>query len=114
MGGRLGTGVTLEIVGSRRSRGGGLGTVRVEAGAVAEHGAGDVEQAVGHRAQGSGVAVAAGAQCLILGAAGRIALGGDASPVVGGVAQPVVGGQTAHHDHTAVPLSPRELHRQLG
>ena len=68
MGGRLGTGVTLAIVGSRRSRGGGLGTVRVEAGAVAEHGAGDVEQAVGHRAQGSGVAVAAGAQCLILGA----------------------------------------------
>ena len=58
--GRLGTGVTLEIVGPRHSRGGGLGTVRVEAGAVAEHGAGDVEQAVGHRAQSPGVAVAAG------------------------------------------------------
>ena len=33
---------------SRRSHGGGPGTVRVEADAVAEHGAGDIEQAVGH------------------------------------------------------------------
>ena len=33
---------------SRRPRGGGPGTMRVEADAVAEHGAGDVEQTVGH------------------------------------------------------------------
>ena len=46
---------------SRRSRGDIFCTVLVEAGAVAEHGAGDVEQAVGHRAQRARVSVAAGA-----------------------------------------------------
>ena len=46
---------------SRRSHGDISCTVRVEAGAVAEHGAGDVEQAVGHRAQRARVSVAAGA-----------------------------------------------------
>ena len=41
------------------SRSGNPDTVRVETGAVAQHCAGDVEQAVGHRAQGAGVSVAA-------------------------------------------------------
>ena len=60
------------------SRGGNPDTVRVETGAVAQHRAGDVEQAVGHRAQGARVSVTAGAQRLILGVADRITLGGDA------------------------------------
>ena len=43
------------------SRGGNPDTVRVETGAGAQHRAGDVEQAVGHRAQGARVSVTAGA-----------------------------------------------------
>ena len=65
-----------------------LDTVRVEAGAVAEHRAGDVEQAVSHRAQGARVSVATGAERPVFVVADRIALGGDTGPVVGGVAQP--------------------------
>ena len=70
-----------------------------EAGAVAEHRAGDVEQAVGHRAQGARVSVATGAERPVLVVADRIALGGDTGPVVGGVAQPVVGRLSPRHDH---------------
>ena len=89
-----------------RSRGGGygfglgcLGTVGVEAGAGAEHRAGDVEQAVGHRAQSARVSVAPGAERPVLVVADGIALGSDAGPVVGGVAQPVVGRLAPGHDH---------------
>ncbi len=69
--------------------------MRVEASAVAQYRAGDVEQAVGHRAQRARVSVAAGAQRLMLVVADGIALGGDAGPAVGGVAQPVVSRRTA-------------------
>ncbi len=64
-----------------RSRGHSLGTGRVEAGSIAEHRAGDVEQAVGHRTQGTGVSVAAGAQSAVLAVAHRITLGSHPSPV---------------------------------
>ena len=82
-----------------RSRGHSLGTVRVEAGSIAEHRAGDVEQAVGHRTQGTGVSVAAGAQSAVLAVAHRITLGSNPSPVEGSLTQPVMGGETARHDH---------------
>ena len=88
------------VAASRFSHSGGPSAVPVEAGAVAEHRAGDVEQAVSHGAQGAGVTVAAGAECLILGVADRVVLGGDARPVVGGVAQSIVGGQTARDEQT--------------
>ena len=82
-------------------------TVRVETRAVTQHRTGDVEQAVSHRAQGAGVAVAAGAERLILVVADRIALGGDARPVAGSVAQSVVGGQTAR-DEQALARTPSD------
>ena len=74
-----------------RSRGHSLGTVRVEAGSIAEHRAGDVEQAVGHRTQGTGVSVAAGAQSAVLAVAHQITLGSNPSPVEGSLTQPVMG-----------------------
>ena len=74
-------------------------TVRIETGAVTEHRAGDVQQAVGHRAQSAGVAMTAGSQRPVLVVADRIVLGGDPGPVVGGVAQPVVGCLSPRHDH---------------
>ena len=60
------------------SRSGRADTLRIETGSGAEHRAGDVEQAVGHRAQGAGVPVAAAAQLPILVVADRVALCGDA------------------------------------
>ena len=74
-------------------------TVRIETGAVTEHCAGDVQQAVGHRAQSAGVAMTAGSQRPVLVVADRIVLGGNPGPVVGGVAQPVVGCLAPRHDH---------------
>ena len=68
-------------------------------GAVTEHCAGDVQQAVGHRAQSAGVAMTAGSQRPVLVVADRIVLGGNPGPVVGGVAQPVVGCLAPRHDH---------------
>ncbi len=82
-----------------RSRGHSLGTVRVEAGSIAEHRAGDVEQAVGYRTQGTGVSVAAGTQSAVLAVAHRITLGSNPSPVAGSLTQPVMGSETARHDH---------------
>ena len=55
-------------------------TVRIETGAVTEHRAGDVQQAVGHRAQSAGVAMTAGSQRPVLVVADRIVLGGNAGP----------------------------------
>ena len=74
------------------------GTMRVEAGTVAEHCAGDVQQAVGHRAQGARVSVAPGAQRLVLAVADRITLDGDARPIEDGVAQSVVGRPPLYHE----------------
>ena len=51
-------------------------TLRVETRAVTQHRAGNVEQAVGHRTQGAGVIVPAGAQRPILVVADRVALDG--------------------------------------
>ena len=76
------------------------GTMRVEAGTVAEHRAGDVQQAVGHRAQGARVSVAPGAQRLVLAVADRITLDGDARPIEDGVAQSVVGRPPLYHEQT--------------
>ena len=81
--------------GTRRSRRGGLGVVHRP---VAQHGAGDVQEAVGDGTQRAGVTVAAPAQGVVAGLAHRIVLRRDAGPVVGGVAQPVVGGQAPGHD----------------
>ena len=83
------------VFGSRGSR---PGTVRVEAGSISEHRAGDVEQAVGYRTQGAGVPVAAGAQGAVLAVARRIPLGSHPSPVECSLTQPVMGGETARHD----------------
>ena len=60
--------------GSPGSPGGDTDTVRVETGAFAQHRAGDAEQAIGHRAQGARVSVAADTQRLILVVARRIAM----------------------------------------
>src|SRR5258708_12187744 len=74
-----------------------------ECGAAFEHGAGDVEKAVGDGSEGSAVAVTSGSQGCILGAAGAVRLGGDRGPVVDGV------GQAAVHSRACPdrpPLSP--------
>ena len=76
------------------------GTVRIEAGTVAEHRTGDVEQAVGHRAQGARVSVATGAQRHVLAVADRIALDGDARPIEDSVAQSVVGRPPLCHEQS--------------
>ena len=67
------------------SRSRNLDTVRVEAGTVAEHRAGDRPPNAGRARVRDRRRVAT-----VLVVPDRIALGGDASPMVGGVAQPVV------------------------
>ena len=57
-------------------------------GAVAKHRAGDVEQPIADRAEGTCVAVTAEAQSGVLGAAARIVLHGNACPVVESVLEP--------------------------
>ena len=50
---------------------------RVEQGAIFQHGAGDIEQAVGDRSEGTAMAVTPAAQRGVLGLACRIKLNGD-------------------------------------
>src|SRR5260370_11910953 len=63
-----------------------------ECGAAFEHGAGDVEKAVGDGSEGSAVAVTSGSQGCILGAAGAVVLGGGSGPVVCGVGRGAAAG----------------------
>src|SRR5208337_3184857 len=58
---------------------------RVEEASGFEHGAGDVEEAVGDRAQGAAVRVAAASEFGVFGSASRVVLNGDAGPMVDGV-----------------------------
>src|SRR5260370_2678648 len=66
-----------------------------ECGAAFEHGAGDVEKAVGDGSEGSAVAVTSGSQGCILGAAGAVVLGGDTGPVVDGGCEAAITGMSA-------------------
>jgi hypothetical protein len=57
-------------------------------GAVAKHRAGDIEQPIADRAEGTGVAGITLSQSSVLSAAARIVLNGDACPVVAGIPEP--------------------------
>ena len=72
--------------------------------AVAQHCAGDARQAVGDRAQGAVVAVAASPQRAVLRFASGVALDRDTRPVLEHVAQPTVHGQAPRHDAHAPGL----------
>ena len=73
-------------------------------GLALEHGAGNAEEAVGDRAQGSAVGVAAGPQREVSFTARGIVLDGDAGPMVDGTAQTHVAGFT-HDDDAALAAS---------
>jgi hypothetical protein len=77
-------------------------------GAVAKHRAGDVEQPIADRAEGTCVAVTAEAQSRVLSAAARIVLRGDACPVVEGIPEPRITGEPSCDDPAlAGPLGDR-------
>jgi hypothetical protein len=67
-------------------------------GAGSQHGAGDVEQAIGDRAQGASVIVTAASQRSVFSAAFGVVLHGDACPVVHGVGKARIAGITSEHD----------------
>jgi hypothetical protein len=67
-------------------------------GAVAKHRAGDIEQPIADRAEGTCVAVTAEAQSGVLGAAARIVLHGYACPVVQSVLEPRITGEPSRDD----------------
>lgn len=68
------------------------GQGRVEGGTGFQHGAGDVEEAVGNRPQGTAVTVTATSERGVFGPACDVMLHGDARPVIHGVGEPVVAG----------------------
>ena len=74
------------------------GTVRVETGAVTEHCASDVQQAISNRAEGATVTVAASAQRPVLAVADRIELHGDARPMEDSVPESAVRRQATLHE----------------
>ena len=83
-------------------------------GAVTEHRAGDVLQAIGNRARGAAVTVTAGSRRPVLAVADRSELDGDSSPVEVGVGKSAVRCQTAL-DHQALARTLRDRntpHRQ--
>ena len=67
-------------------------------GAVAKHRAGDIEQPIADRAEGTYLAVTAEAQSGVLGAAARIVLHGNASQVVEGILEPRITRETSRDD----------------
>jgi hypothetical protein len=77
-------------------------------GAVAKHRAGDVEQPIADRAEGTCVAMTAEAQGGVLGAAARVVLRGNACPVVEGIPEPRITGEPSRDDAAlAGPLGDR-------
>ena len=70
----------------------------IEQGLAFQHGAGDAEQPVADTAQGSRMAMPAGAQGGVFRLADRVALSRHPGPVVDGVLQAVVSGQPADDD----------------
>src|SRR5208282_3315229 len=73
-------------------RGGG-----VESGPGLQHGAGDIEKAVGDRSQGSAMAVTSASEGGIFRAASGVALNCDARPMVHGVGESVMASLSSHH-----------------
>jgi hypothetical protein len=67
-------------------------------GAVAKHRAGDIEQPIADRAEGTYVAVAALAQSGVLAAAATTVLHGNARPVVEGILEPRITGEPSRDD----------------
>src|SRR5271166_1740733 len=64
----------------------------VEEGSVFQHGAGDIEEAIGDRSEGAAMAVTPAAQRGVLGLACRIKLNSDTRPVVHDISKPVTAG----------------------
>ena len=80
----------------------------IEGGSGFEHGAGDVEEAVGDRSQGAAMAVTSASEGGVFGAASGIVLNGDARPMVHGVGEPVMAGLSSDDDAAlARPLGDR-------
>src|SRR6516165_1151095 len=65
---------------------------RVEEGACFQHGAGDIEEAVGDRSQGAAMAVTATSEHGVFGSALWVNLHRDARPMVRGIGEPIIAG----------------------
>ena len=70
----------------------------IEGGAGFEHGAGDIEQSVGDRSQGSAMAVTSASEFGVFRPAARIVLHGDAGPMIDRVGETVVAGLASDDD----------------
>ncbi len=69
----------------------------VESGPGFQHGAGDIEKAVGDRSQGSAMAVTSASEGGIFRAASGVMLNRDARPVVHGVGEPIMASLSSYH-----------------